>query len=120
MRRGLDALCLTTGQRRCRLSETKIPQTDLVEHVQSAKHLRRRAEKRQRLAHRELQHLIDALALVADIEHLRPEALAIALIARDEDVRQELHLDPDLPLTLAGLAAPAGDVEREVAGREAV
>ena len=61
---------------------------------------------------------IDAAAIL-HLEHLRLEPLAVALIARDEDVGEKLHLDPDLALALAGLAAPAGHVEREVARGQA-
>ena len=57
-------------------------------------------------------------ALVLHFEHLRPETLAVALIARHEHVREELHLDADLPFALARLAAAARHVEREVARRE--
>ena len=56
---------------------------------------------------------------VLDVEHLRPEALAVALVARHEHVSEELHLDPNLSLAFARLAAAAGDVEREVARRQA-
>ena len=53
---------------------------------------------------------------VADLEHLRLEALAVALIARHEHVGEKLHLDAHFAFALARLAAPAGHVEREVAG----
>src|SRR5437867_4381656 len=56
---------------------------------------------------------------VADLEHLRLEALAIALIARHEDVGEKLHLDADFAFALACFTAPARHVEREVTCREA-
>src|SRR5581483_7128390 len=37
-------------------------------------------------------------------------------LAEDVDVRQEVHLDPSLTFTLAGLAASAGNIEREPPG----
>src|SRR5207248_11601543 len=51
--------------------------------------------------------------------HLRLEALAVALIAGDEYVGKELHLDPHLALALARFAAAARHIEREVACGEA-
>src|SRR3712207_1698673 len=40
----------------------------------------------------------------------------LALLARDVDVGQEVHLDLDLPVAAAHLAAAALDVEREAPG----
>src|SRR5262245_52108865 len=59
------------------------------------------------------------LALVANLEHLRLEAHAVALFARNEDVRQELHFDAHFTFALARFAASARDVERKVTRREA-
>src|SRR6185436_121275 len=39
MRGDLDSLRLTTGQRRCRLSETQITKADLVKDLQAPQHL---------------------------------------------------------------------------------
>ena len=58
----------------------------------------------------------DRLALEADVERLAVVALAVALLARDVDVRQEVHLDLDLAVAAADLAAAALDVEGEAAG----
>ena len=62
---------------------------------------------------------MDVLAAILHVEHLRLEAHAVALVARNEDVREELHLDAHFALALACLAAPARHVEREVARGEA-
>ena len=50
-----------------------------------------------------------------DLERLAVVARALADLARDVDVGQELHLDLDDPVALAVLAAAALDVEREPA-----
>ena len=50
-----------------------------------------------------------------DLERLAVVAGALADLARDVDVGQELHLDLDDPVALAVLAAPALDVEAEAA-----
>ena len=54
----------------------------------------------ERLAHRQVEHLVDVAARVLDLEHLRLEALAVALVARHEHVGEELHLDADFALAL--------------------
>ncbi len=58
-------------------------------------------------------------AAIVDVEHLRLEPLAVALIARHEDVGEKLHLDAHLALALTRFAAAAGDVEREMARAQA-
>ncbi len=54
-----------------------------------------------------------------DLQRLAVVALALADVAGDVDVGQEVHLDLDDAVALAGLAAPALDVEGEAAGRVA-
>ena len=66
-----------------------------------------------------LEDVGDRLALVLHFERLRVVALALADLARHVDVGQEVHLDLDDAVALAGLAAPALDVEREAARRVA-
>ena len=56
------------------------------------------------------------LPLNSDLERLAVVALALADVAGDVDVGQEVHLDLDDAVALAGLAAAALDVEREAAG----
>src|SRR4051812_11349178 len=51
-----------------------------------------------------------------DLERFTPVALALAHLARDVDVRQELHLDLDDPVALAVLAAAALDVAADPPG----
>ncbi len=65
---------------------------------------------------RHVEHVGDRLALERDVERLAVVALALADVAGDVDVRQEVHLDLDDAVALAGLAAAALDVEREAAG----
>ena len=98
VRGNLDPLRLAARERRRRLAEPEIAEADLVEHLQPAQHLRRAAEERQRLAHGEVEHLVDRSAAVPHLEHLRLEALAVALVAGHEDVGEELHLDADFAL----------------------
>ena len=63
-----------------------------------------------------VEHVGDALALEQDLQRLAVVALALADVAGDVDVGQEVHLDLDDAVALAGLAAAALDVEGEAAG----
>ena len=114
-RRELDALRLAARQRRRRLAEPHVVEPDVVQRLQPPADLRDVGEELERLLDRHLEHVGDRLALEADVERLAVVALAVALLARDVDVRQEVHLDLDLPVAAADLAAPALDVEREAA-----
>ena len=70
-------------------------------------------EELHRLVDGQLQHVGDGLVLEAHLQRLAVVALPLADLAGDEDVGQELHLDLLQPVPLAGLAAPALDVEGE-------
>src|SRR5262249_34004325 len=60
------------------------------------------------------QHLVDVLAVVVNLEDLGLIAHALAFLADELDVGEELHLNGDGAVALADFAAAAGDVEREV------
>src|SRR5262245_36853810 len=57
-------------------------------------------------------------ATICDVEDLRLESLAVALVAWDEDIREKLHVDADLSLALTRFATAARHVERKMAGRQ--
>ena len=59
---------------------------------------------------------MNVLAVVAHFQHLGLVARALALLADQFDVGQELHLDGDRSVALADIAAAAGNVEGKVAG----
>ena len=67
------------------------------------------------LLHRHLQHLIDVLAFVAHLQGLPVVPLALAHLAGHVDVGEEVHLNFQQAVALAGLAAPAPDIEGEAA-----
>ena len=62
-----------------------------------------------------VEHVGDALPAEQHLEGLAVVAPALADVALHIDVRQKVHLDLDDAVALAGLAAPALDVEREAA-----
>src|SRR5206468_12249699 len=61
----------------------------------------------------ELEEAAHVEALPEHLQRRAVEARAAALLAGDPDVREEVHLDPDRPLALAGRAAPGREVEAE-------
>ena len=56
------------------------------------------------------------VALELHLQRLAIVALAVADVAGDVDVGEEVHLDLDQAVARAGLAAAALDVEAEAAG----
>src|SRR4051812_13477371 len=113
--RELHALRLATRQRRRRLAEPDVAEPDVAQRLQPPVDLRDVLEELDGLLDGHVEHVGDRLALEADLERLAVVALAVALLARDVDVGQEVHLDLDLAVAAADLAAPALDVEREAA-----
>ncbi len=114
--RQLDALGLAAGQRRRRLAQREVVEADVGQRLQHAANLRDVAEQLQRLADAHLQHVGDGLALVAHGQRLGVVAAALADVALDPDVGQEVHLDLLLAVALARLAAAARLVEAEALG----
>ena len=109
--RKLDALRLTAGQGRCRLPESEVGEPHVGQGLELAAYRRDGLEEGQGLLHGHLQDLVDGPALVADLECLAVVAHALADIARHIHVGQEVHLDFDETIALAGLAASATDIE---------
>ena len=64
-----------------------------------------------------IQNISDGI-LIAEhhLQGLAVEAFAVAHIARDVHIRQELHFDTQLPLSLTGFTASAMHIERETPG----
>ncbi len=61
--------------------------------------------------HRHIEHFINVFALITHLQRLSVIAFALANLAGDVDVRQKVHFDFNEPVTGAGLAAAAADVE---------
>ena len=111
----LDPLRLTAGQRRGGLAEPDVAQPDLDQGLHVPGDRRHGGEEVDGLLDRHVEDLGDGLALVVDLERLAVVAGAVADLARDVDVGEEVHLDLDRAVARAGLAAAALDVEREPA-----
>src|ERR1700737_36568 len=61
---------------------------------------------------------MNILAAIADLEHPRLVTRSFALLADQLDVGEKLHLDRNRTVTLASVAAAAGNVEGEVSRAE--
>ncbi len=57
-------------------------------------------------ATRHVEHVRDVLAMIGDLERLAVVARAVADLARNVDVGQEVHLDLDLPSPLQASQRP--------------
>src|SRR5437660_1314393 len=76
----------------------------------------RRRTRQHPLAYGHLQHLIDVLALVQNLENTAFVSCPFALFADQFDVGQELHLDSDRSIALTDLTTATGDIEGKTSG----
>src|ERR1700675_963544 len=93
-----------------------VVETDVTQSFEFLTYRRYRSHELKGVEHRHVEDLGDALALVLDFERVAIVALARADFAGDIYVGQEVHLDADDAVALAGLAASALDVEGETPG----
>src|SRR5262249_61445107 len=114
--RKLDALRLAARELRRRLTQPDVAQPDVSQGPQLVQDLGYVLEHFRRLLHRHVQNVGDGVAAELHLLHLARVAGPVTYLARDVDVRQEVHLDLDDPVALTGLTAAALDVEREAAG----
>ena len=111
------ALGLAARQRGGLLADLHIAEADLVQRVELRGNRRYGGEEFRAVLDRHVEHIGNRLALEMHVQRLAVIALALAGLAGDVDIRQEVHLDLDDAVALAGFAAPALDVEAEPARR---
>ena len=113
----LDALRLAARQRRRLLADLDVAEADLASASPACRAPTGTAAKNSTPSSTVMSRTsaID-LPLNVHLQRLAVVALAVADVAGDVDVGQEVHLDLDDAVALAGLAAPALDVEGEAAG----
>ena len=111
--RQLHALCLAAGKGRRRLSDLDIPQPHIVQGLQLALYFWQVLKEGQALFHAHLQYIIDALALIFDLQRLPVIALALAHLAGDIHIRQKVHRDLQNTGALARLAPAALHIKGE-------
>ena len=118
----LYALALAARERRGGLSESDIPQPDLLQGAEpfddpfAGGVFLIIAEEGDRVVHRHLQYVVDRFLAVADFENLIFEALAAAGFAHELHVGHELHADLDESLALTLLATAAAMLNEKCEG----
>ncbi len=97
------------------LADLDIAEANALEHFHLVANAGDGLEERGGVLDRHVEHVGDAAALELHLQRFAVVALAVAHVAGDVDVRQEVHLDLDHAVALAGLAAAALHVEAEAA-----
>ena len=111
----LDALRFAAGQGIGLLADLDIAEADLGQRLQLVAYCRDGGEELRTFLDGHIEHVGDRLALEQHLQRLAIVALAMAHIAGDINVGQEVHLDLDHAVALAFFAAPALDVEARTA-----
>ena len=101
----LEPLRLASGERRGRLAELQVIQADVEQRAEPGLDPGSVAEEGERFARRQLEHLGDVPAPVGDLEDFGTVAGPPALGASDHHVGEELHVDREETLPLAGVAS---------------
>src|SRR5690606_6542975 len=114
-KRQLDALCLTARQGGGALAQSHVRQPHIHERLELARDCRYGVEVLQCLLYRQIQHLADVTAPIADVERFAVIALAATYIAGHIHVWQEVHLDLDDTISLTRFTASTFNVERKAA-----
>ncbi len=91
----------------------QIIESHVAQGLQYAADLGNVLEQLHRAAARHIEHVGDRLPVITHGQRLGIVAPPAARVALDPHVGQKVHLDPQLTVPLAGLAAPAGHVETE-------
>ncbi len=108
-----DPLGFSSREGGRRLPQPHIPQTDIDQSAQVTSDRLDRGEELQGVLDRQIQHLGDGLALVANLQGLPVVAGPVAHLAGHVHVGQEVHLDLDGAFAGTVLAASTLHVERE-------
>src|SRR6266849_1023778 len=109
--RELQALRLSAGERRGRLSEADVAEPDRDQRVEPLDDCGMMDEKRAGVFDGQIQHSVDTQVAESNRENMALEAAPIARLAFHFQVRHEMHLDRNGPGAAALLASAALDVE---------
>ena len=111
----LQALGLAAGEGRGRLAEPQIVEPHVHQGPEPRLDLPLLPEEAEGLARRQVEDLGDRLAPIGDLQGLGAIAGAPAFGTSHHDIGQELHVDDQEAVPLAGVAAAPLDVEAEAA-----
>ena len=103
-------------KRRRGLADLDVAEADLLQHLHLVTDRGHGLEELGGILDRHVEHVGDRFTLELHLQGLAIVARAMADVAGDIDVGQEMHLDLDQAVALAGFAAAALDVEGEAAG----
>ena len=117
----LEALRFAAGERRYRLPQAQVIESDVGQRPQHACNFAVAGEEGERLRYRHVEHVGDgfhhaARAIEFHFQHLGAVAPAVAVRAAQVDVGEELHLDVLETVAAARGAAAVAGVEAERAG----
>ena len=112
----LHTLSLTTRKRSGGLAQANIAQAHIVQSVELARQPRDLREETASLVNCHVQNVVHVLASVRHFQRFAIVPFALAHLAVDVNIGQEMHLYFFLTIALARLAATARHVEREAAG----
>ena len=115
--RELYALSLAARKRGGRLAQSNVAQAHIVQRLELTRQARQVLEKLERLVDRHIEHVVHVFAAVCHLQGLAVIAHAAAHLARHINIGQEVHLDFDLAITFARLAAATAHIEAEAARR---
>src|SRR5439155_25961082 len=107
--RELHALGFSARERGRLLADMDVSQPHALQRGQRVAYARYRLEELCRFVDRHVEHSGDRLAFELDLERLAIVTLALAHVAGDVHVGQEMHPDLNDAVALASLAAPAFD-----------
>ena len=113
-----DALGFSAGEGGGGLAEAEVAEAYFIEDGEFVEEAGDSDEETESFLDGEVEHVVDAFALVVDAEDFGLVAGAVAVFAGEFDIGEELHFDSDGAVALTGFAAAAGDVEGEVSGGE--
>ena len=109
----LHTLCFTAGQLGRRLSQFDIAKAHFFQGFQMTVNGRNIPEELQRLTDAHIQYIENALILIFHFQSFPVVPASLADLARNIDIRQEMHLDLDNPVAAAGFAPAAFYIEAE-------
>ena len=108
-----DALTLTSRKGVAGLTKFDVTQSDFLQDLNLAKYRGLIGKELNRLIDSHIQNIRDALASEPDFERLSVIALSSTLLARHEDVGQEVHLDGAVTIAATSFTTTSFHVEGE-------
>ena len=107
----LDALALTSGERRRRLPETYISKPDILEGFYLGENRGYSGEEIYCLVDCHIKDVSYRFTLVSHFESLTVIAPAVTFLARDHNIGQEIHLYRPVSVASTCLTSSSSDIE---------